>query len=152
MERDEEGPAAAPAALRAAGRRLTRQRQAIWQAVLAAGDEHLSVDDVVARVRAQVPLVNASTVYRTLELLVAEGLLLRADLGAGRAYYERARTHRHHHLVCERCGSVRHLHDETLGELPERIRDATGYVLGERELSFYGLCPACQAREAGATT
>ena len=34
------------------------------------------------------PGVNTSTVYRTLDLLVEDGLLLRTDLGGDRAYYE----------------------------------------------------------------
>jgi Fe2+ or Zn2+ uptake regulation protein len=136
-------------ALRGTGRRLTRQRQAIWDALTDEPDRHLSADDVVARVRRELPAVNPSTVYRTLDVLVAEGLLLRTDLGGDRAYYEPAREHLHHHLVCERCGAVVHLHDEELGDLAPRIEGATGYALGSREISFFGLCPVCRAVEDG---
>jgi len=142
----EHGPPGHPASLRGAGRRLTRQREAIWDVLLAKPDEHLSAEDVVERVRTRLPLVNPSTVYRTLDLLVDEGLLLRTDLGAGRAYYEPAREHPHHHLICERCGAVAHVHEEALGDLAHRITKATGYRLGGRELSLFGLCPACQER------
>jgi Fur family transcriptional regulator, ferric uptake regulator len=143
----EHGPPPHPASLRRAGRRLTRQRQAIWDALLAEPDQHLSAEDVVERVREDLPHVNPSTVYRTLDLLVEEGLVLRTDLGADRAYYEPTHEHPHHHLVCERCGAVAHLHDETLGELAERITKASGYTLGEREISFFGLCPDCRTIE-----
>jgi len=53
--------------------------------------------------------------------------------------------HAHHHLVCERCGAVEHFHDDALGDLPDRLLDATGYTLGTREISLFGLCPACRA-------
>jgi Fur family ferric uptake transcriptional regulator len=121
-------------------RRLTRQRRAIWEALTDA-DRHISAEDVAALV----PGVNTSTVYRTLDRLADDGLVLRTDLGAGRAYYEPAGEHAHHRVVCERCGSVAHLHAEALGDLAARIEADTGYALGVREISFFGLCANCRA-------
>ena len=135
---------AGPRDLRAKGRRLTRQRALIWEALTSEPEQHLSADDVVERVRAELPQVNASTVYRTLDLLVAEGLVLRTDLGGDRAYYEPAHEHAHHHLVCESCGAVQHLHDEQLGDLRELIRAGTGFVLGTGEITLFGLCAKCR--------
>jgi Fur family transcriptional regulator, ferric uptake regulator len=132
--------------LRAKGRRMTRQRTLIWQTFTEDSEQHLSAEDVVERVHRQLPQVNPSTVYRTLELLVEEGLLLRTDLGEGRAFYEPAREHAHHHLVCEDCGAVSHFHDEVLGDLSRRIRTSTGYVLGAGELTLFGLCADCASR------
>ena len=129
--------------LRRRGRRLTPQRRAIWEALLAEPHGHLSAEDVVERVRERSPNVNTSTVYRTLEIFVHDGLLLRTDLGGDRAYYELAGEHRHHHVICERCGTVTHVHDETLGDLRARIEQDTGYRVGEREISFFGTCPSC---------
>jgi Fur family ferric uptake transcriptional regulator len=135
-----------PGALRSGGRRLTRQRQLIWEALTSEPDRHLSADELVERVRSELPRVNASTVYRTLDLLVEEGLVRRADLGRDRAFYEPAADHPHHHLVCERCGAVVHLHDEALGDLRGRIEAASGYTLSAAELTFFGTCPACSSK------
>jgi Fur family ferric uptake transcriptional regulator len=128
--------------LRAGGRRLTRQRAAIWDAVSGA-EGHLSAEEIVERAQARMPSLSPSTVYRTLDGLVGQGLVLRTDLGGDRAYYEPAREHRHHHVVCERCGAVMHLHDEVLGDLPARIESDSGYRLGGAEITFFGLCPDC---------
>jgi Fur family ferric uptake transcriptional regulator len=125
------------------GRRLTPQRRVIWAALLAEPHDHLSAEDIVERVRELVPDMNTSTVYRTLEIFVHDGVLLRTDLGGDRSYYELAGEHRHHHVICERCGKVTHLHDETLGDLRIRIEQDVGYRLGEREISFFGTCPSC---------
>jgi Fur family transcriptional regulator, ferric uptake regulator len=135
-----------PAELRAKGRRVTKQRRLIWDALSADPERHLSADDVVTSVQAQLPSVNPSTVYRTLDLLVAEGLLRRTDLGSGRAFYEVAHDHAHHHVVCESCGRVAHFHDEVLGDTAHRIAAETGYALGEGEITLYGLCPECTGR------
>jgi len=61
------------ARLRERGRRLTPQRQLILQAVEAL--HHATPDEVLAHVRSQVSSVNASTVYRTLEVLEELGLV-----------------------------------------------------------------------------
>jgi Fur family ferric uptake transcriptional regulator len=135
-----------PTELRAKGRRVTKQRRLIWDTLSADPEKHLSADDVVTAVRAELPTVNPSTVYRTLDLLVAEGLLRRTDLGSGRAFYEVAHEHPHHHVVCESCGTVAHFHDHVLGEVRERITAETGYVLGKGEITLYGLCPQCAKR------
>lgn len=135
------------ALLRSRGRRLTRQRALIWEAIVSRGDEHLSADEVVELVRSQLPTLNPSTVYRNLEMLVEEGVVLRTDLGGDRAFYEPAREHRHHHIVCERCGAIVHFHDSVLGDLPARVEAASGYALGVAEVSLFGLCPDCRSRE-----
>ncbi len=133
-----------PEALRARGRRLTRQRRLIWEALVDEPDQHLSADAIVDRVKRRSPRVNPSTVYRTLELLVDEGLVRRSHLGRDRAYYEPAREHPHHHLVCDRCGAVTHVHDDGLGDLRDRLERSAGFELGERELTLHGLCAACR--------
>jgi Fur family ferric uptake transcriptional regulator len=130
-------------ALRQRGRRITRQRRLIWDALNAEAETHLSADDLVARVRAHMAKLDPSTVYRTLDMLVREGLVRRTDLGAGRAFYEPAQDHLHHHVVCEGCGAVVHLHDEEIGDVRERVERASGYALSRTDLSFYGLCPSC---------
>jgi Fe2+ or Zn2+ uptake regulation protein len=142
--RHSHAPPRSPAELRASGRRLTRQRELIWAALTAEPDRHLSAAELVERVRAELPRVNASTVYRTLDLLVAEGLVLRTDLGRDRVYYEPAHEHRHHHVVCRRCGAVAHVHDEVLGDLAESVDRASGFATGDEEITLFGLCPACR--------
>lgn len=131
-------------ALRSRGRRLTRQRLLIWAALTAEPDAHLSVDDLVGRIREDVPSVNASTVYRTLELLVDEGLVRRTYLGGDRAYFEPASEHLHHHLVCTSCGAVEHFHGATLGDLAARVRADTGFALSDQEVTLFGVCSPCQ--------
>jgi len=110
-------------------------------------DEHLSAEVVAQRVRERMPGVNSSTVYRTLDVLVDEGLVRRTDLGGDRAYYEPAHEHLHHHLVCEGCGTVRHIHDDVLGELAKRLESTTRFRLSERELTLFGLCERCATAE-----
>ncbi len=133
-----------PASLRARGRRLTRQRELIWAALTAEPDAHLSVDEIAARVHEELPNVNASTVYRSLDVLVSEGLVVRSNLGSDRTFYEPAREHRHHHVVCRACGAVAHVHDNVFVDLHARVGEACGYALGDEEITLSGRCPSCR--------
>ena len=127
------------------GKRLTVQRAAIWDVLAAAPDAHLSAEEVASHVQRRLPQVNPSTVYRTLDVLVEEGLVRRTDLGTGRAVFEPAHEHPHHHLVCESCGLVAHVHGEALGDLAERIDADSGFHVGEREITFFGTCRMCRS-------
>lgn len=132
--------------LRRAGCRPTAQRLLVLRA-LSSGD-HVSAEEVLAHARASYPAINPSTVYRTLDALAEAGLVLCVDLGSGRRHYEIAREHRHHHVVCQRCGAVAHLHDASLAPLATALRADSGYRLVlDREIAMPGVCPACQASE-----
>jgi len=135
--------AAPEAALREGGRRLTPQRAMIWEILRAEPDTHLSAEEVAVRVHERMPQVNASTVYRNLDVLVEDGLVLRTDLGESRAFFELAHEHAHHHLVCESCGAVDHVHDDVFADVPARIHDSVGFRVGGREVTLHGICRQC---------
>lgn len=134
----------AAALLRRAGCRPTAQRLLVLQALGLGG--HVSAEEILDHARAAYPAITRSTVYRTLDALVAAGVARRADLGTERLYYEIAREHRHHHAVCQRCGAVAHLHDAALRPLADALADETGFALSpDREIAIPGLCPGCLA-------
>jgi Fur family ferric uptake transcriptional regulator len=124
--------------IRAGGRRVTRQRALIWDVLLRADGRHLSAREVAAAL----PELHQATVYRALDVLVAEGLARRTDID-GRMLYEIAADHLHHHVVCTSCGEVRHVHDDAVRSALQRVARESGYTLAERELTFSGLCPSC---------
>jgi len=122
------------------GYRLTPQRTLVWD-VLRRNRAHMSAEEVCTQVQEQFPHVNISTVYRTLELLVGLGLVRETHLGPARRFFEVEEEVPHHHLVCDGCGRVTHVHDEDLGTLPAVLRDDHGFSL--RGLTVFGLCSAC---------
>jgi Fe2+ or Zn2+ uptake regulation protein len=126
--------------IRAGGRRVTRQRALIWNLLVRSEGEHLSAREVAAGV----PELHQATVYRTLDVLVAEGLVRRTEID-GRALYEVAAEHLHHHVVCTSCGAVSHVHDEAVRGALERVARESGYRLADEELTFHGLCAECAA-------
>lgn len=131
--------------LRRAGQRVTPQRLVILGALQPGG--HLAADEVFARVEAQLPGVNRSTVYRTLELFSEIGLVSVTDLGGGARQYELLEQP-HHHLICHRCGAVTELADVMVQPLRDAIRANYDFFPQVDHLALFGYCAGCMEEGA----
>lgn len=126
--------------------RNTVQRKLVLEAVQASCD-HPSADDVYERVRAADPHISRGTVYRNLNLLAAQEVILRLPMPVGPDHFD-ARTDRHYHFCCRACGRVM---DTTLPYREDlNCADAgiPGAVTEWHRLVLVGLCPDCAARAA----
>jgi Fur family peroxide stress response transcriptional regulator len=94
-------------ALELAGRRLTKQRAAVFDHLRRA-DHHPTAEDVYRRVQETLPSISLATVYKALEALVDSGLATKLVGANGSARYD-GRGDRHYHLRCLRSGMVRDL-------------------------------------------
>jgi Fur family transcriptional regulator, ferric uptake regulator len=115
----------------------------VWD-VLRAQDSHVSAEQICAQVQQAFPSVNLSTVYRTLELLVGLGLVRETHLGPGTRLFEVEEEVPHHHLVCETCHAVIHIHDEDLAGLGKALEGSSGFML--REAALFGQCAECRTQ------
>lgn len=124
------------------GGRRTAARQAIAEAIAAAGS-HFTADDLAKDVQARLPSVNRSTIYRTLDLLEGAGVLDHVHLGHGRAVYHLA-AEEHHHLVCEACEDVIELPISKLRPLMGTLDRDYGFQLDRRHFAIVGRCSRCR--------
>ena len=96
--------------------------------------------------------IGLATVYRTVQLLLELELIDRINLDDGFARYEigdtqeRAR-HRHHHLICLRCGSVSAFQKDMLEALETGVEAALGFRVTDHEVKLYGICRDCLEKE-----
>ena len=121
--------------MRGRGYKVTPQRVAVLTAL--AAEQHQSLESI----RARCPGVGMVTVYRTLDLLGALGLVRRLDLGDG-ARYEIAEDH-HHHMICESCGEISEFDECPLdpSRLPARDRN---FEVRSHSVEVYGRCAICK--------
>lgn len=126
----------------------TAQREAIVEQFLRTQD-HISIDELLARVRKRHPRVGYATVYRTLKLLVDGGLAVERQFGDGQARFEVVGEH-HDHLICTSCGLILEFEDHEIEQLQEKIAARLGgfSVLRHRH-ELYGLCPKAQGVPGG---
>jgi Fur family ferric uptake transcriptional regulator len=125
----------------------TAQREAIVEQFLRTRD-HVSIDDLLSKVRKRQPKVGYATVYRTLKLLVDSGLAVERQFGDGQARYEVVGDH-HDHLICMKCGLILEFEDDEIERLQEKIAERLGgFRVMRHRHELYALCPKA-AGEAG---
>ena len=113
--------------------------------ILAEGG-HLEVEDIASRARTRLDSVSTQAVYDVLGALSRAGLARRIEPAGSPARFEARVGDNHHHIVCRGCGEIADV-DCTVGERPCLTpNEAQGFEVDEAEVTFWGLCPDCQAR------
>lgn len=130
------------AELKDQGFRLTPQRMMIVSAI-ENSDHHISADEIYAQITDNYPVVNISTVYRTLELLKRLNLVTETDLGEGRVRYHPSAKGHHHHLVCQKCGVMTDLDGSLLASLENALLKEYSFRADLRHLAILGRCQEC---------
>lgn len=128
--------------IRHRGGRETPAARRILELVLDHEDQHFRGTDLVQRLRRDEPTTE-STVYRTLDRLVAHGILERIQLGTGPASYHLA-PHHHEHLVCVSCQRVIDAPRDLLDDVASRLQQQYGFVLEIGSSSLHGTCSRCR--------
>ncbi len=128
------------------GLRSTSQRAAIVKVFMEAR-EHLSADELYARVKKTHPGIGYATIYRTLKLLAGAGLAEERRFEDGFTRFEYKKTDSHHdHLICTRCGAIIEFENEQIEALQHDVARKKGFKVQSHKLELYGLCAACQQK------
>jgi Fur family ferric uptake transcriptional regulator len=126
------------------GLRSTDQRRLIVDTFFHA-ENHVSIEELLAQVRAKDPRVGYATVYRTLKLLTECGVANERRFGDGLTRYELADDATHHdHLICVDCGEITEFEEPRIEELQEGVARKYGFDVRFHKHELYGLCAKCQ--------
>ncbi len=127
------------------GLRITPQRRVILE-LLVNDKSHPTAEQVYQRVLAVMPDVSRTTVYNTLRELSDLGELAQVhDLSDGGHRYD-TNNSAHHHLCCVVCHKLIDL-DRDFEGVDLSSEESSGYRVLTRQITFYGICPACQVAE-----
>ncbi len=117
----------------------TQQRELIVDQFLRCRD-HVSIEQLLARVRKRNRKVGYATVYRTLKLLAEAGLASQIEFGEGQTRYEVAGEH-HDHFICTSCGLILEFEDPQIERLQEEVAQRLGgFVITRHRHELYGIC------------
>lgn len=128
--------------LRAAGLRVTAPRVVVLEAL--EDMPHSDVDSVLRVVRRRLGAVSTQTIYDVLAALTEAGLVRRIEPAGSPGRFETRVGDNHHHVVCRSCGAVQDVDCAVRRRPCLTPVDTHGYVLDEAEVTFWGICPACQ--------
>lgn len=132
-----------------ARRHRSRQRERIL-AWLRATDRHPSAAEIYAALLPEIPALSLGTVYRNLEVLVAEGAIDEVPCATGAARYD-GNIEPHHHFNCERCGRILDVDVPVPRGLTKRLAGEHGLRSQRVRISFFGLCPTCDGAPTSST-
>jgi Fe2+ or Zn2+ uptake regulation protein len=150
-----------------AGHSNTRARRAVIAALCESAGQATPAQ-LLTLGRIHQPTLGLITVYRTLEVLSELGLIRKLHLDEGCSTYAfsvgAARpaadahdhphdpTHAHghsHHIICQRCRRAAEFAGCDIDQVIASAERQTGYRVREHWLEMFGLCPECQADDAG---
>ena len=122
--------------------RKTKQRSAI-ESVFMEEPRPLTPQEVFEFGKKKLPSMGLRTVYRQIQDLSKEGLIVGMDYPGQPIRYEWVKDDFHSHFICRTCQRV--------FDLPGEIEDVAitppkGFKITGQETMFFGFCPDCKAK------
>lgn len=131
-------------AFRAKGRKITPQRQLLFQ-LMHDNDEHPTAEALYTIASTKMPGISLRTVYQTLNELAEMGELQFIDVGSGATRFD-PNIDDHHHVVCDGCGEIRDVNVEGVQKLkPTGVEEFTVTDVG---VLFHGSCKKCSTHSS----
>lgn len=130
--------------------RLTTQRQIILEE-LAKVKSHPTASELYDMVRKRLPRIGLGTVYRNLELMADNGMILKLEVGGTQKRFD-ATTDNHYHIRCSGCGKVDDIDIPVLDDIIDAASKNSMYEIFGHHVEFTGLCPDCSEAQASNVT
>ncbi len=125
------------------GLKTTAQRDFIADSFFRT-NTHISLDELLKKVKRKNPRVGYATVYRTMKLLTDSGLALERHFGDGQTRYENMPEDGHHdHMICIKCGRITEFKNQKIEQLQAETAKKLGYTVVNHKLELYGYCSDC---------
>lgn len=129
--------------LEAKGLKSTSQRDYIAD-VFFKTNTHISLDELLKKVKRKMPNIGYATVYRTMKLLTESGLAVSRQFGDGQTRYENIPEDGHHdHIICIKCSKITEFQNEKIEQLQNETARRLGFTVINHKLELYGYCSDC---------
>lgn len=122
----------------------SKQRNAILD-FLHTRTDHPTADVIYQNVRSVIPNISLGTVYRNLNQLADNGMILRLKGRNGAEHFD-GNTEEHQHFICNECGAVEDifLKDyELLASVNAAAAKAFNGEIQGKDIYFFGVCSRC---------
>ena len=119
------------------GVRLTDQRKLIAK-VMSESAGHPNVGELHQKVSKFDSKISIATVYRTVKLFEAAGVVSKHDFKGNKSRYEKATEEHHDHLIDINTGEITEFVNEEIEKLQKQVAKKLGYKLVDHRLELYG--------------
>lgn len=111
-------------------------------------DEHVTAEDVVNHFRNNGNPLGKATVYRYLEKLVEQNVVLKYNFASGQSacyqYIGEKEAEHHYHLICVKCGNLIHEKCGYMDEVAKHLSQNHDFALDPLKTVLYGECKNCR--------
>lgn len=127
--------------------RLTSPRRTLVEVVFNTR-QHFTAEQLLAWSRRRDPTISRATVYRTLPLLTASGLVREVDFGGVCKSYDPNYADRpnHSHIICQDCGRIVEFENERIAAIEDEISRQHGFAMLGQRLQIVGACEELRIR------
>lgn len=129
--------------LRAAGKRMTSQREAVLAVLTQQYPRHLDATEIFEQAQESVPKINLASVYRTLKVLKELDLVDEMTVDDGGRRYGLKPASDQFHLVCSQCDQVIAISNpllKQLQQLRQELAQELTFVVDDLEVNLIGHC------------
>jgi Fur family ferric uptake transcriptional regulator len=133
--------------IRHRGYRLTKTRRAIVE-IFSNATIPLTVNEVEKRLFKRGLRADKTTIYRELQFFCDNDILIKVYLDPKEISYESSSLRHHHHLICERCGTVDTVTNCMVENVQDDVYKRKGFNIKRHTLEFYGVCGKCSKSSA----
>ncbi len=123
-------------------RRNTWQREAVKKS-LADFTDAISAQGLHSVLGQEGIDMSLATVYRSLGVLVEEGLVDAIQSPDGEALYRLCASGHHHHLICRNCGFTVEIEAPDLEKWASKEAKKHGFTQPEHHMEVFALCEEC---------
>ncbi len=133
--------------LKEKGLKITRQRKDIFNLLNSNKKKHMSAEEIQNEIVKKESNLGIATIYRTLQHFVDSGIAIKHDFDDGKSRYELKvddSSHNHHHLICQKCGSIIEVNLDLMEELENQIEKNFDFEIKNHTVKVYGICKNCK--------
>ncbi|MGB3509887.1 MAG: Fur family transcriptional regulator [Microcoleaceae cyanobacterium] len=106
----------------------------------------LSAQDIYSELRRCDRPLGLATVYRSLDALKQEGVVIVRTLANGESVYSCLQQDQHH-LTCVKCGTSILVNECPVHDLEDKLQDSHKFKIFYHTLEFFGMCDRCTLAE-----
>ena len=123
--------------------KITPARLAVLD-ILEKTDKPIDIATIIDYLETNNIKADPATVFRIINAFTDKGITKQIQLNEGKFRYEHSSKKDHHHLICEKCGSLEDISDNFISDIEKEIQRKKKFLIKRHSLEFFGICKLCQ--------